>query len=230
MRGLLLLLVVVDLFVLGVDHVIFRLGTGVAGLATALLGRLGLGRIHLLCQVAGGLGQLVELGLDVVLVVTLDRLLELLGGALDGFLLLVGGVLAGFLNGLAGGVDHAVGLVAQLDQLLELLVLVGVGLGVADHLLDLVVGEAAGGLDDDGLLLAGGLVLGGDVQDAVGVQVEGDLDLRHAAGRRRNVGQVEATQGLVAARLLALALQHVDGHGGLVVIRGREGLGLLGRD
>jgi hypothetical protein len=49
----------------------------------------------------------------------------------------------------------------------------------------------------DRLLLAGGLVLGRHVQDAVGVDVEGDLDLRHAARRRRDVGEVEAAQRLV---------------------------------
>src|SRR5579863_10505279 len=37
--------------------------------------------------------------------------------------------------------------------------------------------------DRDVALLAGGLVLGGDVQDAVGVQPEGDVDLRLHAGK-----------------------------------------------
>jgi hypothetical protein len=46
-------------------------------------------------------------------------------------------------------------------QALALLVFLGVGLGVLDHLLDLVVGQAARCLDADLLLLAGALVLGG---------------------------------------------------------------------
>src|SRR5262249_15850740 len=41
------------------------------------------------------------------------------------------------------------------------------------------------------LLLARAQVLGGHVHDAVGVDVEGDLDLRHAAGRGRDAGQLE---------------------------------------
>src|SRR5690348_10782865 len=51
------------------------------------------------------------------------------------------------------------------------------------------LGEAAGAGQRDLLLLAGGLVLGADVDDAVGVNVEGHLDLRHAARRRRNAIQ-----------------------------------------
>ena len=44
------------------------------------------------------------------------------------------------------------------------------------------------------------LSLADTLQDAVGVDVEGDLDLRHAARRRRDVGQVEPAQRLVVAR------------------------------
>src|SRR3546814_6141263 len=82
-------------------------------------------------------------------------------------------------------------MVLRLDQGAALLVLLGVELGILHHLLDLGVAETARGLDADGLLLAGRLVLGADVDDAVGVDVEGDLDLRHAARRGRNADQVE---------------------------------------
>ena len=74
------------------------------------------------------------------------------------------------------------------------------------------------------------LVLGRDVDDAVGVDVEGDLDLRHAARRRRDADQVELAEQLVVRRHRALALEDPDGHRGLVVVGGREDLALLGRD
>lgn len=51
------------------------------------------------------------------------------------------------------------------------------------------------------------LVLGRDVDDAVGVDVEGDLDLRHAARSRRNAHQVELTEDLVVGRHFAPALE-----------------------
>ena len=80
------------------------------------------------------------------------------------------------------------------------------------------------------LLLAGAQILGGDVHDAVGVDVEGDLDLRHAAAGGGDAVQVEAAQGLVVLGHLTLALEHVDLHGGLVVGGGGEDLALLDGD
>ena len=56
------------------------------------------------------------------------------------------------------------------------------------------------------------LVLGGHVDNAVGVNIEDNLDLGHAARRRRNVHEVELSKQLVVTRHLALALQHLDAH------------------
>jgi hypothetical protein len=47
------------------------------------------------------------------------------------------------------------------------------------------------------------LSLAADVDDAVGVDVEGDLDLRHAARRRRNADQIELAEQLVVAAIRA---------------------------
>ena len=68
------------------------------------------------------------------------------------------------------------------------------------------------------------------MEDAVGVDVEGDLDLRHAARGGVDAGEVEAGQRLVVAGLLALALQHVHGDRALVVLGGAEDLRGAGRD
>jgi hypothetical protein len=65
-----------------------------------------------------------------------------------------------------------------------------------------------------------------DVQDAVGVNVEGHLDLGHAARRGRNAHQLEDAQQAVVGRHGALALVNLDLHRGLVVGRGRENLAL----
>jgi hypothetical protein len=51
------------------------------------------------------------------------------------------------------------------------------------------------------LLLAGAQILGGDVDDAVGVDVERDLDLRHAAAGRGDAVQMEAAQRLVGGAI-----------------------------
>ena len=57
-----------------------------------------------------------------------------------------------------------------------------------------------------------------------------DLDLRDAARRRRDAGELELAQRLVVGRHLALALQHVDLDRRLVVLGRREDLALAGRD
>ena len=41
------------------------------------------------------------------------------------------------------------------------------------------------------LLLAGAQILGGNIHNTVGVNVKGDFDLRHAAGRRSDTVQME---------------------------------------
>jgi hypothetical protein len=61
------------------------------------------------------------------------------------------------------------------------------------------------------------VILGRYVDDAVGVDVEGDLDLRHAARRRRQADQMEAAERAVVARQRALTLHHVHLDAGLAV-------------
>mmetsp|Transcript_32391 Transcript_32391/g.96486 ORF Transcript_32391/g.96486 Transcript_32391/m.96486 type:complete len:645 (+) Transcript_32391:236-2170(+) len=170
---------------------------------------------------------LERLGRDVLLA---DRLLD--GGDVGGDLVLVllrhlGLVLQQRLLGL---VHERVRLVPRLDDGLAVRVRRRVRLRLAHHALDVRVGEAARGLDLDLLRLARRLVLGRHVDDAVGVDVKGHLDLRHASRRRRDAHEVELAEHLVVGGHLALALQHLDADLLLVVGRGGEGLRLLGWD
>ena len=82
---------------------------------------------------------------------------------------------------LLGRIGEAFALVFQVDHFAPLLVLGGVLLGVGLHLVDLFLAQSAGILHRDLVLLAGALVLGGDGEDAVHIDVERHLDLRHAA-------------------------------------------------
>ena len=127
-------------------------------------------------------------------------------------------------------VRHGFALIAGIHQFVGFAIILGMNFGVFHHALDFIIGQAGVGLDGDLVFLAGSLVLGGYVEDAVGVDIEGDLDLRRAALCRRNVGQVELAQALVAGRHFALALQHVDRHRALIVVGGGEHLAGLGRD
>src|SRR5664280_521562 len=121
-------------------------------------------------------------------------------------------------------------LVPRLDLLAAALVLGRVLGRLADHPVDVPLVQHRGRGDLDLLLLARGPVLRPDLHDAVRVDVERHLDLGHAARGGRDPVEDEAAQGLVVAGEVALALEDVDLHLGLVVRRRREDLALRRRD
>ncbi|EJU09885.1 putative NAD-specific glutamate dehydrogenase [Sphingomonas sp. LH128] len=217
-------LVFVDFRELGVDHVVVGLGGFRRSSGSLLLLVDGLTDLH------RHLGQFLSLGVDFGRVVAFQSGLGRGDRGLD-FSLERSVDLVGVLTQLLlRRVDEAVGLIAGLGRFAALLVLFGELLGVTDHLVDVAVRKAARGLDADLLFLAGALVLGGDVHEAVGVDVEGHLDLRDAATRRRDADEVELAEQLVVLRHLALALEHADRYRLLVVLGGRVDLALLSRD
>ena len=81
--------------------------------------------------------------------------------------------------------------VARIDLLALLFVLAGMSFGLLGHLLDFVLAEARTRRDGDAGILAGGVVLGGYVEDAVGVDVKGHLDLRDAARSGHDAAELE---------------------------------------
>ena len=96
--------------------------------------------------------------------------------------------------------------------------------------IDLLLGQPAGCGDANGLFLAGSQVLCGHMHDAVCIDIKGHLDLGNTPGCRRYAYQIEPPDGLVVLGHLPLTLQHVDGHGRLVVRGGGEYLAFLRRD
>src|SRR5262249_6647300 len=218
----------VDLPVVGVDDVLFRLflaprsltvrtagACALVDVLSYLLKRLvelvhGLAEGGSVPTLAGGLERL-HLGLDLGLDLSRDALLVLL-------------------EHLLGLVDHLVGLVAQLDLLSLTPVLGGVRLGLLYQPLDLVLAQSRGRRDGHRLLAASPFVLCLDVEDAVGVDVERDLNLGHTAWCRRDPVKVEAAQRPVVPSEVALPLDDVDLDRRLVVGRGREDVGTRCRD
>ena len=83
------------------------------------------------------------------------------------------------------GASVTLKLVPGLHLALKLGVFVGELLSVVDHLLDVHRGQSVLVFGDGDLFLnASALILGGDDQDTVGVNLKGDLDLWHSSGRR----------------------------------------------
>ena len=156
--------------------------------------------------------------------------LEFAQGLLDRLLLVRWDLLTEFLQLFFRLEDQAIGLVQLVHTLAGCFVGIGIGFGLLFHLFDVVLAQAAARLDPDVLLLAGSLVLGAHVQDAVRVYVEGHFDLGHAAWCWRDTVQVEATDRAVTRSHGAFALQYVDLDAGLAVAGRAEGLALFGRD
>ncbi len=77
---------------------------------------------------------------------------------------------------------------------------------ILDDLRDLFLGERPGGLHGDRLLLTGGEIASRCAHDAVGVDVECDVDLGLALGRGPNALQGELAEQVVLERRSALAL------------------------
>src|SRR5207248_10249608 len=180
-------------------------GTGRAGAGRRSLAPLA---IHRRPDALHGLEQLVRRPLDPLDVVGALGGVDVPNLGLDGTLDVAAHLVAVVAQRPLGTVDRGVGVVADLDLFAALAVLLGVGLGVAHHALNFLLGEAAGGGDGDLLLTSRALIPGRDVHHAVVVNVEGHLDLGQAARRGRDAVQNELAQGLVPGGHVALALPH----------------------
>ena len=91
------------------------------------------------------------------------------------------------------------------------------GLCVLNHAVNFLVGQSGGTRNGDLLGLVSCLVLSGDLQDTVCVDVKGDLNLRDTALSSRDASKVELTKALVVRSHLTLALKDVNLNGGLVI-------------
>ena len=199
--------------------------------------RLGAGLVHLVEEVKGGVLELVGLLLELLrsdLTLTRLRLGDDLTESSDlltdlvslGLVKTVGELV----ESLLGIVHDRVGAVSGLNGSLALLISLSVLLRVVDHVLDLLVGETGAGSKGDRLVLAGGLVLGVDVDDGISIDVEGDLDLWNTAVRWWDTNKLEVSEQLVVTDELTLSLVDLDLDSGLVISGGGEDLGLLGWD
>ena len=178
-----------------------RLGLEVLGRRLALAGLV----------LGDELAEICDLGLDLLSLGLVEAVLELL-------------------ERLLGVVDNRVGTVGGLNGRLAALVGLGVLLGIADHVLNLRVAQTGAGGNGDGLVLASRLVRGVDVDDGIGVNVEGDLDLRNTTVCRGDADKLEVAEELVVADKLTLTLVDLDLNGRLEVSSGGEDLRLLGGD
>mmetsp|Transcript_21891 Transcript_21891/g.44855 ORF Transcript_21891/g.44855 Transcript_21891/m.44855 type:complete len:367 (-) Transcript_21891:120-1220(-) len=110
-------------------------------------------------------------------------------------------------------------------------VLILVLVRLLQHLLNVRLGQATLLVGDLDFALHVRLrVLSGHLEDTIGVDVEGHLDLGHTAQRLRDVLQCELPEVIVILHLGTLTLVDLDVHISLVVFRSGEVLVLVCRD
>ena len=197
------------------------MGSTLLGTALLLLRGIDILRSSLPCCI-----ELGQSRIDSGYVSVLMRFLQLAQRRFDGSLLVGRQLVAVLFELFLGSEDVRIGGVDLVNTLLLLFVLRLVSLGFVAHTLDLLLGKTRRSLDADLLLLTRTLIFSRYVQDAVGVDIEGYLDLRHTARSSRNAVQVEAADRLVVAGQRTLTLADVDLHRRLVVGRRREDLAL----
>ena len=159
-------------------------------------------------------GLLESLGMSVYVsyVLRLHGLLEAAQSIVDGIPLVGRNLVTVIPEVLLGLEAESIGIVDLVNPLPLGLVGCLIGLGLVTHPLDLALGKVGRSLDADLLLLAGSLVLCGNIEDTVGVDVESHLDLRDSPRSRCDSVKMEETQLLVVLGHRALTLENLDFH------------------
>src|ERR1700722_18493846 len=188
------LLLVVDVDELGIDNVVFvflLLGAGASSIPTGrsalstTAGSPGLRFIHRLRQLMAGLRESIGSLADLFHGAAGHGVARGLHRRLHVFGVVIADLIAMLLEHFLDLVNHRVRPVARIDFVFALVVFGAVSLGVFGHLVDFLFAEAGGRRDGDLLFVVGGLVLGRDIQDAVGIDIERHFHLRDAARRWR---------------------------------------------
>ena len=126
--------------------------------------------------------------------------------------------------------DQGLGAVPAIDLRPLATILAGLFLGLRNQGLDLVLTEVGSALDTDALLASRRPVRRRHLQESVGVNVKGDLNLRDPPGRRGDARELEAAEALVAISHLPLPLEHVNFNRALIRFGGAEEVALADRN
>jgi hypothetical protein len=140
-------------------------------------------------------------------------------------------VLLCLLDGLSDGIAVVFKGVLVFDLLLEDFIFLLELFSFSDHLFDIILGESSLIVGNGDLVgLSGGLINSRDVQDTVGINIEGNFDLRNTSGSRWDTVKVEFTEQVVILGHGSFTFEDLDQDSGLVISVGGEDLLLLGGD
>ena len=116
------------------------------------------------------------------------------------------------LKSLLGLEDHLFGPIFYVHQFTTFFVGRSIGFRFSLHSLDFFLRQSARVVDSNVSGFSSGLFSSRHLQDAIGVNIEFDLNLRRAHRGWRDPTQIKSTQRSVVCGKLSLALQNVDGH------------------
>lgn len=86
-------------------------------------------------------------------------------------------------------------------------------LGIVHHPINFLLGQTTLVIGDGNLvLLSSGLVLSADIQQPVGINVKGHINLGHTTGCRWDAMKVKSAQQMVVLRHRALTFEDLDVH------------------
>merc|ERR1719201_1582057 len=129
------------------------------------------------------------------------------------------------------GMDIAIKRVLCIHALLDLLVFIGKLFCFLDHLFDLLLSETTFIVGDRDLLrFTSSFVLSANIENAIGVNLESDLNLWLSSWCWWDTSKLEFSKQVVVLGHRSFALKDLNVHGWLIVLVSRENLRLLGRN
>jgi len=113
----------------------------------------------------------------------------------------------------------------------DFVILILEAFGISDEFVNFLLGESTLIVSDsDFLVFTRSLVHGRDVEDTIGINIEGNFNLRSTSGSWGNSFEVEFSKLMVILGHTSLSFEDLDEDTGLVISVGGESLGLLGGD
>jgi len=113
----------------------------------------------------------------------------------------------------------------------DFVILILEAFGISDEFVNFLLGESTLIVSDsDFLVFTGGLVHSRDVEDTIGINIEGNFNLGSTSGSWGNSFEVEFSKLMVILGHTSLSFEDLDEDTGLVISVGGESLGLLGGD
>src|SRR5580700_3349382 len=178
--------------------------------------------IEHLSHLMRSLGQAFHRSIDAFHISITNRAASFLDRSLDRLRIRLGQLVAIFLQQLFRLVDKIVSPVASLRFQNSLLIFIRMRLSFLAHALRFILTQAGRSSNRDLLFLASSLVFRRNIEQAVRVNIERNLNLRQAARRRRKTHKLEIPKAAIPASHRSFPLQNMNVHRGLIISRGRK--------